>query len=202
MNQRPQYLSAEDRRAATVQAVVDLAAEQNPAEITTTAIADRMGLTQGALFRHFPSKEAILEATMSWVGERLLIIVDKAAEGAASPAVALEAMFMTHIDFVAKHPGVPRMLFGELQRSGETLVKRMVQTLIRQYEQRLRRLMEAGKTQGELDAELDVDAAAVLFIGTIQGLVMQSLLAGNVSRIRRDAPAVFAIYRRGIESGT
>ena len=145
MNQRPQYLSAEDRRAATVQAVVDLAAEQNPAEITTTAIADRMGLTQGALFRHFPSKEAILEATMSWVGERLLIIVDKAAEGAASPAVALEAMFMTHIDFVAKHPGVPRMLFGELQRSGETLVKRMVQTLIRQYEQRLRRLMEAGR---------------------------------------------------------
>ena len=79
MSQRPQYLSAEDRRAATVQAVVDLAAEQNPAEITTTAIADRMGLTQGALFRHFPTKEAIVEATMSWVGERLLVSVDKAA---------------------------------------------------------------------------------------------------------------------------
>ncbi len=200
MNERPQYLRAEERRAATVQAVVDLAAEQNPAEITTTAIADRMGLTQGALFRHFPNKDAILEATMSWVSERLLARVDKAAEGAATPAAALEAMFMTHIDFVARHPGVPRMLFGELQRPGETLPKRMVQTLIRQYEQRLRRLMEAGKTQGELHAELNVDAAAVLFIGTIQGLVMQSLLAGKVSRIRRDAPAVYVIYRRGIET--
>lgn len=200
MNERPQYLRAEERRAATVQAVVDLAAEQNPAEITTTAIADRMGLTQGALFRHFPNKDAILEATMSWVSERLLARVDKAAEGAATPAAALEAMFMTHIDFVARHPGVPRMLFGELQRAGETLPKRMVQTLIRQYEQRLRRLMEAGKAQGELHAELNVDAAAVLFIGTIQGLVMQSLLAGKVSRIRRDAPAVYVIYRRGIET--
>ncbi len=200
MSERPHYLSAEERRAATVQAVVGLAAEQNPAEITTTAIADRMGLTQGALFRHFPTKDAILEATMTWVSERLLVSVDKAAEGAASPAVALEAMFMTHIDFVAKHPGVPRMLFGELQRSGETLAKRMVQTLLRQYEQRLRRLMEAGKAQGDLDADLNVDAAAVLFIGTIQGLVMQSLLAGKVSGIRRAAPGVFAIYRRGIES--
>ena len=200
MNDRSQYLPADERRAATVQAVVDLAAQQNPAEITTAAIADRMGLTQGALFRHFPNKDAILEATMSWVSERLLISVDKAAEGAASPLAALEAMFMTHIDFVAKHPGVPRMLFGELQRSGETLAKRMVQTLIRQYEQRLRRLMEEGKAHGELDAELDVDAAAVLFIGTIQGLVMQSLLAGKVNRIRREAPAVFAIYRRGIEA--
>ncbi len=201
VSERPQYLSAKERRAATVQAVVDLAAEQNPAEITTTAIADRMGLTQGALFRHFSTKDAILEATMTWVGERLLLRVDKAAEGAASPAKALEAMFMTHMDFVAKHPGVPRMLFGELQRSGETLAKRMVQTLLRQYEQRLRRLMEAGREQGEFDADLDIDAAAVLFIGTIQGLVMQSLLAGTVSRIRRDAAAVFALYLRGIKAG-
>jgi AcrR family transcriptional regulator len=200
VNERPQYLRAEERRAATVQAVVDLAAEQNPAEITTTAIADRMGLTQGALFRHFPTKDAILEATLSWVSERLLARVDKAAEGAAAPAAALEAMFMAHIDFVARHPGVPRMLFGELQLPGETLPKRMVQTLIRQYEQRLRRLMEVGKAQGELSAGLNVDAAAVLFIGTIQGLVMQSLLAGKVSRIRHDAPAVYAIYRRGIET--
>ena len=198
VSERPQYLSAEERRAATVQAVVDLAAETNPAEITTTAIADRMGLTQGALFRHFPTKDAILEETMIWVSERLLARVDKAAAGACTPAAALEAMFMAHIDFVAKHPGVPRMLFGELQRSGETLAKRMVQTLIRQYQRRLCQLMEAGKAQGDLDAELDVNAAAVSFIGTIQGLVLQSLLAGKVGQIRRDASAVFDIYRRGI----
>ena len=202
MSGRSRHLPADERRAATVEAVVDLAAEQNPSDITTTAIAQRMGLTQGALFRHFPTKDAILQAVMSWVTERLLARVDKAAEGTTSPVAALEAVFMTHIDFVSEHPGVPRMLFGELQRPGETLPKRMVQTLIQHYGERLHRLLEAGKAQGELDAGLDVDAAAVLFIGTIQGLVMQSLLAGKVSRIRRDAPAVFAIYRRGIESGT
>lgn len=174
------------------------AAEQNPSDITTTAIAQRMGLTQGALFRHFPTKDAILQAVMSWVSERLLARVDKAAEGATSPALALEAMFMAHIEFVSEHPGVPRMLFGELQRPGETLPKRLVQTLINHYGERLHRLLEAGKAQGELDAGLDVDAAAVLFIGTIQGLVMQSLLAGDVARIRRDAPGVFAIYHRGV----
>ena len=198
MSGHSKHLPADERRAATVEAVVDLAAEQNPSDITTTAIAQRMGLTQGALFRHFPTKDAILQAVMSWVTERLLARVDKAAEGTTSPVAALEAVFMTHIDFVSEHPGVPRMLFGELQRPGETLPKRMVQTLIQHYGERLHRLLEAGKAQGELDAGLDVDAAAVLFIGTIQGLVMQSLLAGKVSRIRRDAPAVFAIYLRGI----
>lgn len=198
MGRHPKHLPADQRRTATVEAVVRLAAEQNPSDITTAAIAQHMGLTQGALFRHFPNKETILQAVMSWVTERLLARVDDAAGTAASPLAALEAVFMTHIDFVSKHPGVPRMIFGELQRPAGSLPRRMVQALIHHYGERLRRLLETGKVQGELDAHLDVDAAAVLFIGTIQGLVMQSLLAGDVAGIRRDAPRVFAIYRRGI----
>ncbi|MCC7546028.1 MAG: hypothetical protein RLZZ369_103 [Pseudomonadota bacterium] len=193
------HLPADERRAATVEAVVNLAAHHNPSEITTTWIARQMGVTQGALFKHFPTKEAILEAVMSWVAERLLARIDQSAQGCDSPLVALEAMFLAHIAFVSEHPGVPRMLFGELQRQGDTLPKKMVQTLIRQYRERLQLLLEQGKASGELDAQLDVDAAAVLFIGSIQGLVMQSLIAGDVTRLRDDAPGVWFIYRRGIK---
>lgn len=200
MSQRPRPLPADERRAATVDAVVELAAEQNPGDITTAAIAQRMGLTQGALFRHFPTKDAILEAVLGWVSERLLGQLDQAAAAAPTPLAALEAMFMTHVDFVARHPGVPRMLFGELQRPGDTLPKRMAQTLTQGYAQRLREHLAAGIACRELDLRLDADAAATLFIGTVQGLVMQSLIAGDVARIRRDAPGVFAIYRRGIRS--
>ncbi|HEY0846421.1 MAG TPA: TetR/AcrR family transcriptional regulator [Noviherbaspirillum sp.] len=198
--QTPSKLPADERRAVTVDTVVELAAEQNPSEITTSAIAKRMGLTQGALFRHFPTKDAILQAVMEWVAEQLLSRVDKAAESAASPLQALEAVFMAHIEFVAQRPGVPRIIFGELQRAEETAPKRLVQTIVRRYGERLHKLIEAGKSSGELDPGLDSEAAATLFIGTIQGLVMQSLLAGDVSRIRRDAPRAFAIYRRGIRS--
>jgi hypothetical protein len=41
-----------------------------------------------------------------------------------------------------------------------------------------------------------------LFIGTIQGLVMQALLRGSTRRMRSDASGAFAIYRRGIRSGS
>ncbi|MCW8907077.1 MAG: TetR/AcrR family transcriptional regulator [Sedimenticola sp.] len=198
MGPHVKHLPAEERRAATVETVVELAAEQNPSEITTSAIAKRMGLTQGALFRHFPNKDAILGAVMEWVAERLLSRVDRAVETVESPVDALQAMFLAHVGFVAEHPGVPRMLFGELQRSGDTAPKRMVQTLINRYGQRVERLIEAGKASGELDLDLDSSAAVSLFIGTIQGLVMQSLLAGDVGKMTRDAPRVFTIYRRGI----
>ncbi len=159
-----------------------------------------MGLTQGALFRHFPNKEAIIQAVMEWVAERLLSRVDKAVKEASSPLAALEAIFMTHVEFVIQHPGVPRMLFGELQHADQTASKRMAQTLILRYGERLNQLIEEGKACGEIDGGLDTEASATLFIGTIQGLVMQSLLAGEISCIRRDASRVFAIYQRGIRS--
>lgn len=198
MDAQTKRCSAEKRRAVTVETVVQLAAEQNPSTITTSAIASRMGLTQGALFRHFPTKDAIIESVMEWVAARLLSRVEKAVKKAPSPLAALEAMFMAHIEFVAQHPGVPRILFGELQRAEDTASKRMVQRLIHRYGEQLHGLIEEGKKSRELDADLDTEASVILFIGTIQGLVMQSLLAGDVHRIRREAPRVFAIYQRGI----
>ena len=198
MPSRAKPLPADERRAVTVEAVVQLAAEQNPNDITTASIATRMGLTHGALFRHFPTKDAILQAVMEWVAERLLSRVNQAAESTTSPVAALEAIFMTHVDFVVEHPGVPRIMFGELQHAKKSGPKRLARALVRKYGQRLQKLLEAGKAQGELNIALDSEAAAILFIGTIQGLVMQSLLAGDVARIRRDAPRVFAIYLRGI----
>ncbi len=200
MNRHARHLPADERRAVTVEAVMKLAAARNPSEITVAAIAKHMRLTQGALFRHFPGKDAIWLAVMRWVAERLLARVDRAARDAATPMAALEAIFMAHIGFVAEHPGVPRMLFGELQRAGSTPPKRMVQTLLRRYRERLRKLIEQGRRQGEVAAEINAAAAATLFIGAIQGLVVQSLLSGDVGRIRSHAPGAFALYRRGIGS--
>lgn len=199
---RAKPLPAETRRAVTVEAVIELAAERDPGEITTAAIASHMKLTQGALFRHFPSKDAIWEAVMEWVAERLLARVDRAAALAASPVAALQAIFLAHADFVAEHPGVPRMLFGELQRAEATPAKRLARTLLERYGERIRARLEAGKAAGEVSAALDIDAAVTLFVGTLQGLIMQSMLAGELARIRRDAPRVFAIYLAGIRSAT
>ncbi|KAB2850281.1 MAG: TetR/AcrR family transcriptional regulator [Hyphomicrobiaceae bacterium] len=200
MKTRPKSLPADQRRAATVEAVIELAAERNPGDITTAAIAGRMNLTQGALFRHFASKEAVWEAVMEWVAERLTARVDQATRDAASPLAALEAAFLAHVEFVVVYPGVPRMLFGELQRAEDTAAKRRVRRLLAQYGERLAGLIEAGKAAGELTAEIGTDAAVAHFIGTVQGLVMQSLLAGDPERVRYAAPTAFAIFRRAMVS--
>lgn len=194
------HLSADERRAVTIETVVELAGERNPSEITTAAIAERMKLTQGALFRHFPTKEALWVAVMEWMAERLMARIERAIEQASGPLAALRAMFLAHVGFVVEHPGVPRMMFGELQHAQPSVPKRMAQTVVRRYGERVRAVLEAGRAKGEVAADIDLDAATTLFVGTIQGLVMQSLLAGAPDRIRDQAPAVIELYLRAIRS--
>ena len=184
----------------TIEAVIDLAATTHPREITTAAIAKHMNLTQGALFRHFASKEALWASVMEWVAERLLTRIDRAVADVDSPLVALRTMFMSHVEFVIEHPGVPRMMFGELQRNDGTPAKRMARTLLERYSKRVHRRIEEGKANGDIASAVDTQAAATLFVGMLQGLVMQSMLGGDIGRIREQAPGVFEIFERGLRA--
>lgn len=192
-------MSSEERRAATVSAVVELASEHNPTDITTAAIAAKMGVTQGALFRHFASKDAVLSAVMEWVSARLLGRLEAAAVGLTQADQALEAMYLAHIQFIVEHPGVPRLMLGELQKSGDSLPKRLARTLSQAYRVRLSEKLKLGVEQGVFRADLDIEASTTLLFGMIQGLVVQGLLQADVKGMMDEAPRLFLLFRRAIE---
>ena len=193
-------LPTEERQAEIVSTALMLAREVSPALITTSDIAAALGLTQGAVFKHFPTKDAIWLAAMSWVREQLLSALQAAAGKAGSPSEALGAMFKAHIGFVASHPGVPRLIFHELQRPSDSPIKQEVRSLLKSYRKLLREQLDAAVHRGEVSSKIDLEAAATLFVGLVQGLVMQSMASGSAAAVKAQAEAVFAIYRRGIRS--
>jgi len=187
-------LSTETRQAEIIAAVLRLAAERSPALITTGDIAKAVSLTQGAVFRHFPTKDAIWLAVIDWVERNLLISLESAAQNAATPLASLQAVFMAHISFVKQHPGVPRLIFNELQKPDDSPVKISVRRILEAYRQLLARLLGAAEMDGQTDPGIDQAAAGMLFIGTVQGLVMQSMLAGDTMQMEAVAERVFMLY--------
>lgn len=194
----PSRLPTAERQTEIIAAALHLAREVSPALITTGDLADAVGVTQGAVFKHFASKDAIWLAAMAWVHEQLLSALERAADAADSPLSALEAVFRAHIGFVLSHPGVPRVIFHELQRPADSPVKQEVRRLLKAYRALLRRLLETAATRGDVSPALDLDAAATLFVGLVQGLVMQSMVAGHPAAMKSQAEPVFALYLRGI----
>ena len=193
-------LPAEERRAMIVDAVLDLSSERDPAEITTAAIAERMGVTQGALFRHFPNKEAVWSAALDRVAGMMLSAVEGSMKRSASPLAGLERAFMATVRFAAAHPGAPRLLLSELRRGGNGGASLVARSMMQRYTSLLRGLIEEGIRLGEIRADVQPDAAAHYLVGAAQGLAIQSLIGGNADMAVRNAPGAFEIFRRGVEA--
>ncbi|HEX5697931.1 MAG TPA: TetR/AcrR family transcriptional regulator [Rhodoferax sp.] len=188
------------RQASLVEAALLLAAQRSPADITTADLARAVGISQGAVFKHFASKEAIWLAVLDWVAETLMARLQTAAEGANRAALpALRAVFLAHVDFVMNYPGVPRLIFQELQSPGETALKSRVRALMQRYRQLLLTVLQQAKAQQALRPGINLQSAAVLFIGSVQGLVMQAMLADDAPVIAAQAPGVFAILQHGLQ---
>ena len=80
--ERPPKQRTELRQASLIEAALRLASQRSPADITTAHLAQAVGISQGAVFRHFPSKEAIWLAALDWVTETLMTQLHTAAEEA------------------------------------------------------------------------------------------------------------------------
>jgi len=191
-------LSTEVRQAEIIGTVLDLSASVCPGDITTVDIAGVLGLTQGAVFKHFPTKDAIWLAVMGWVESHLLSALDAVAAAAPTPLEGLRAVFMKHARFVARHPGVPRLILNELQKPRDTPVKRRARSMQESYRKLVVRLLAEAEKRGEIVAGLDRDGAATLFIGAVQGLMLQAMLAGSTSKLEAEAKRVFSIYLNAV----
>jgi len=194
----PAKQPTQTRQAELVAAALALAAARSPAAVTTADLAQAVGITQGAVFRHFESKEAIWLAVIDFAHEELLARLHAAAKEQALPLAALRAVFMAHVGFVVEQPGVPRVIFQELQHPEDTPLKARVRGLMQAYRALLAGLLQQAQAAKQLAPGTDLQAAAVLFIGSVQGLVMQSLLSDQVGAMRALAPAVFDLFQQAI----
>lgn len=193
-------LSSEERQGEIIRVAVELAADKGVDSVTTQDMADAMNLTQGAIFRHFATKDDIWVAVIEWVRERLMGVVNKAAAGASDPLNAIERMFFAHIAFISKHPAIPRLIFSEMLHKKNSKLCQLIQGIISGYEAKIAGLLEQAKAQALVSNELDSQSAAVLYIGMIQGLVMQITIMGGKRSLPQEAEKIFPIFLHGIKT--
>ncbi|SDH75914.1 TetR/AcrR family transcriptional regulator [Propionivibrio dicarboxylicus] len=190
-------LPAAERRRQVIAAVLELAREASPEGITTQAIANRVGLTHGALFRHFPDKESLWVEVFAWVQKELGTVLDAAFASKGDALARLERVFLEHVGLVAHFPGAPRILFHELQRPVDSPFHERVRNIIGSYRRQLLDLLGEAKRAGQLSPTLDETTAAMLFIGAVQGLVVQSTLFRSEAEMVDAARRIFPLLLDG-----
>ena len=165
--------SGEQRREEIVQALLDLAAERGVNALSAQAIADRVGIAQPTIFRHFPTRDAIFRAALESIGSALLTVLAPMLSGSGPADERLRNLLARQLRFISRRKGLPRLLFSERLHLEDPQLKAVVRNIMATYTQRLAGLIREGMDQGRFRDDLDPDETARLIVATIQGLVMR-----------------------------
>lgn len=176
--------SAADRKAEIVQTAIRLAGELGPDRVTTQRIADAVGLTQPAVFRHFPAKTDIWLAVGEWIAP-----ADANGEpvsGANTPAEQLQEVVAAYFTGISRHPAIPAILFSrELHAENDELRKHFERVMARRRS-RFTALAQAAQDAGQMAKTIPAEDFAALILALIQGLAMRWSLENRAFDLKNE----------------
>ncbi|MBF0283372.1 MAG: nucleoid occlusion factor SlmA [Magnetococcales bacterium] len=166
-----------ERKIEILQAVSSLM-EEGGRKVTTAAVAERLGLSEAALYRHFRGKEAMFQALGEYLESHLLHPVNQMMDSGESALTQLARLFDYHLRFFDEHPGLCRLFLVEgVSGEAASIGVRMV-ALHRKYTSQVKQLLRRGQAEGEIPPHLPVESAALLFVGLIQARTLQYIVSG------------------------
>jgi AcrR family transcriptional regulator len=154
----------DDIKSRIVASARGLYLERGPEGVTMRAVAERVGVTATALYRHFADKETLLRE-VAGEGSRLLGSHLFRALEAPTPLERLKATADAYLDFAIAQPAAYRALYDAPQEGEDAPLGRQQGAVRRFLRERVREAMEDGAV-----AQGDPDGVAVALWALVHGL--------------------------------
>ena len=168
----------ETRKTEIIQGALDLAAQVGVSAVTTQSIADRVGIAQPTVFRHFKTKEAIFNAAMEFIAFSLFKALDPVLTATGPADNQLKKLFSIQLKFISKRRGVPRLLFSDRLHVEDPRLRETVQNIFARYRNSIASILRRGVKEGVFRADLDPEETAHFIAATVQGLFLQWSVSG------------------------
>ncbi|MEW6271208.1 MAG: TetR family transcriptional regulator [Thermodesulfobacteriota bacterium] len=185
--------SAEERKSEIVEATLRLADKVGPDRLATGHIAESVGLTQAALFRHFRKKQDLWKAVATRIGEKFRQRWLALERGPADPVDRLHAMVAAQLTLIQSTPAIPAILFSRELHVENRALRVMFAELMGNFHGRIEQLISAAQRDGKLRRDVDPRDAAFLVIGLVQGLVLRWSLIGRSFDLPEEGDRLLAV---------
>lgn len=188
------------RQAQIIEAALDAIAKEGFKGLTIAAIAKKVGITNSNVYRHFTGREAIIDAIVTEVENNLKKIISDSCSTKDLSSVCLKKIFLRHIEYLEKHKGIPRVIFSDEMYSGNEQIIARLRATVKGYIDEIKKILKSGIEDKEFDPKLDVNAAAITFLGFIQSIALQWVLFRYSFDPKKRGEKIWRIYLRGIRS--
>ncbi len=152
--------------------------EQSPGQrITTAALAQKVGVSEPALYRHFPSKARMFEGLIEFIETTLLGKIDSIIQQHKSAETRLKLIVQLVLGFAERNPGMCRILTGDALHGEQERLRERVQQLLDKLEQQLRWCLRERKLR-EGKGVSDEAALANALLAYCEGKIQQFVRSG------------------------
>lgn len=190
-------MNRSSRRQHILEALVRELETSPGRRITTAGLARAVGVSEAALYRHFPSKAKMFEALIEFIEESVFGLANRILAEEGSARARCEKLVGVLLGFSARNPGISRILVGDaLTGENERLRARVAQFFDR-METQLKQVLREGAMTGELDAD-QAGATANLLLAVAEGRMNQYVRSGFQRPPTRDWPAQWQALSEGL----
>jgi TetR/AcrR family transcriptional regulator len=153
--------------------------EAAPGErITTAKLAQQVGVSEAALYRHFPSKSKMFEGLIEFIEETLFSRINVILAEDPHVLSRCEKMLSLLLGFTERNPGITRIMTGDaLAGETERLHTRVAQ-LYDRFETQLKQVLREAEMREGLRPVLPVNTAANLLLAAAEGRISQFVRSG------------------------
>lgn len=142
---------------------------ENPANrITVQRIAQEIHVTDGAIYRHYASKDEIFEAIAGYMEANLLGPLNAVPKQVESTPKRLQLVFEQHLAFLEGHPGLARLMLGGGASEAAPMAERL-KLLNAKVRAQVAQLLKMGEAAGDLLPDISPEQAAELYFGLLTG---------------------------------
>ncbi|GGK74385.1 nucleoid occlusion factor SlmA [Amphritea balenae] len=161
------------RREQILQSLAMMLENDPGARITTAALAKHVGVSEAALYRHFPSKARMFEGLIAFIEDTVFSRINIITGSDANAMKQCEQILTLLLAFVEKNPGMARILTGDAL-SGETDRLRLrINQFFERLETQLKQIMRTAEQSEGLRTELPGGATANLMLACAEGRIRQ-----------------------------
>jgi len=171
--------SAEERKAQIVAEVLRLADEIGPDRLSTTEVARAIGLSQPAIFRHFPTKSALWLAVAEDIADRLQSYWAAAEAGATGPHERLKALIGAQLSAISETPALPSILFSRELQVDNPALRDVFRKLLSALQGRLVAAIRELQAAGHLRRDVGPEDVAILLTSLVQGVAIRWTLGAR-----------------------
>ena len=164
------------------------------------AIAEEVGLTEGAIYRHFTSKHQILTLLIDDIERSLLDTVHSAQVEGDSALKNLEHILEAHLSDMEGHRAASFIMITEAMGFDGIGLSPRVASMLARYLEFVRGVLDQGIKEGSIRHDVDVDAAATAFFGLIQSTATLWALNDYSPPLAERRVQIWDIYKKGVAS--